>query len=377
MFPLWSPKDRAVPLVINLEQFACWSVPNNLEAGTWWIVARDGDWARFRPLLWSVKNEISNITYESELVTAIRESNHDRREILLHDVLKKLGENFSHPDWALLFNLIFLSREFPTSSLDVLTHLVSHPQTLALALLKADDESFQCVWSLAQQIPFSWGLLSIHCWKKATQLYFSGLHEVIGGIELPPDFYFDIFQKFRGRTSCSGREYWQSLCDWLQEDIFKEKELGNSPLRLARQYPQILYEKIITDEQELQARHNSEEEWTKSTEILYRLKNGFIEEKFQYQHIFNDDFRAVRCAPFVAAKLSIVGVPLDKKLLFEFEDKDKGVEWKNLRQLYPYIITDNLIYELRLIRAFDSEWFDRIYAIALTLELASLPVEKI
>jgi hypothetical protein len=85
----------------------------------------------------------------------------------------------------------------------------------------------------------------------------------------------------------------------------------------------------------------------------------------------------VRCAPFVAAKLSIVGVPLDKKLLFEFEDKDKGVEWKNLRQLYPYIITDNLIYELRLIRAFDSEWFDRIYAIALTLELASLPVEKI
>lgn len=375
MFPLWSPKGRSVPLEVNLEQFACWNVPNDLENGIWWIVARDGDWARFRPLLWGVTNEISNKIHDSELVTAIREDNHEQREILLHNVLKELGENFSHSDWELMFDLIVLSREFPTSSLDVLTHLVSHPQTLALALLKADDESFHCVWLLAEQIPFAWGLLSVHCWEKATQLYFRGLREAIGDIDLPRGFYFDIFQKFRERTASSGREYWQSLCDWLQERIFKGHELGNSPLLLARRSPKVFEGQIIIAEQELQARHSATEEWVKSIEIMHRVKKGFIDEKNQYQHIFNDDLRAVRCAPFVAANLSIKGIPLDKNLLSELKAKDDGLEWISLRQLYPYIITDNLIYELRLIRSFDPEWFDRTYAIALTLELARLPVE--
>jgi hypothetical protein len=374
MFPLWSPKDKSL-LESNSEQLACWNVPDNLESGTWWIVAKDGNWARFRPLLWGVKNEIPNHGHDSELVMAIREDNNQQREILLHDVLKALGENFLHPDWTLMFNIILLSREFPTSSLDVLTHLVSHPQTLALALLKADDESFQCVWLLAEQIPFAWGLLSVHCWEKATRLYFKSLHEAIGDIDLPLGFYFDIFQKFRERTASSGREYWQSLCDWLQERIFEGHELGNSPLLLARRSPKVFEGQIIIAEQELQARHSATEEWVKSIEIIYRVKKGFIDEKYQYQHIFNDDLRAVRCAPFVAASLSIKGIPLDKKLLSELKAKDDDLEWISLRQLYPYIITDNLIYELRLIRSFDPEWFDRTYAIALTLELASLPVE--
>jgi hypothetical protein len=367
MFPLWSPK-MVVPLEVNSEQFACWNIPDNLDTGTWWIVARDGDWARFRPLLWGVTNESSSNIHDSALVMAIREDNHEQREILLHNVLNELGEDFSHPDWALMFNLILLSREFPTSSLDVLTYLVSHPQTLALALLKADDESFHCVWLLAEQIPFAWGLLSIHCWEKATRLYFRGLGEMIGDIDLPPDFYFDIFQKFRERTSSSGRVYWKSLCDWLQERIFKGKPLQDSFLPITRQIPTFLDQEIRIAEQELQARHNTTEEWVKSIEIMQRVKQGFIEDRFQYQHLYNNDFRAVRCAPFIAASLGIKGIPLDKNL---HEDLTSN----NLCELHPYVITDNLIYELRLIRAFDSEWFDRIYAIALTLELARLPVE--
>jgi hypothetical protein len=56
----------------------------------------------------------------------------------------------------------------------------------------------------------------------------------------------------------------------------------------------------------------------------------------------------VRCAPFVTAHLSLNGIA-------------------------P---TERLICELRLLRAFDREWFDNVYAIALTLGLAQQSPES-
>ena len=57
-------------------------------------------------------------------------------------------------------------------------------------------------------------------------------------------------------------------------------------------------------------------------------------------------YQPVRCAPFVAAYLSLNGIT-------------------------P---TERLIHELRLLRAFDREWFDNVDAIALALGLAQRPL---
>ena len=70
-------------------------------------------------------------------------------------------------------------------------------------------------------------------------------------------------------------------------------------------------------------------------------------KKYRYLHL-DPFYRPVRCAPFVAAYLSLNGI----------------------------VPTEQLIYELRLLRAFDREWFDTIYAIALTLGLAHRPLES-
>jgi hypothetical protein len=377
MFPLWSPNSPPLSLDVNPEHFACWNVPTGLPSGPWWIIGRDSDWARFRPLLWIVNNRDATDTEaenNSPLVAAIREANGGQREIMLSQMLQELGQNPDHPDWLRLFDLIRLSREFPPSSLNVLTRLVSYPQTLALALLKADDELFDCVWTLAEQLPFSWSLLSVSCWAEAATLYFQSLRTALGDIDTNGDIVFGVFQQFRERTSLR-REYWSALCDWLQQRIFKDKPLQSSPLQLARQVPAFFDEQIDEAERELQSRHDAEEHWPKSDEIMQRVDHNFVDLKYQYQRLSTLNrtdrcLRSVRCAPFVAANLSINSIVSSDCLISEFQQ----TEPINLFQLS--IITDNLIYELRLLRAFDSEWFDAVYAISLTLELSRLPLES-
>ena len=92
-------------------------------------------------------------------------------------------------------------------------------------------------------------------------------------------------------------------------------------------------------------RHDADEQWLEGNEVISRL--SLIAEKYHYKHL-ERFYRPVRCAPFVAAQISLNGIA-------------------------P---AESLIYQLRLLRAFDSEWFDSVYTIALTLGLATLPMES-
>jgi len=366
MIPLWAPASPPLRLEVNPERDACWSVPDDLPDGPWWIIGRDGDWARFRPLLWVVRNRSLTSAVDtniSKLVVAIRESERNQREVLLMAVLKELGRTPEHPDWPRLFDLIRLSREFPASSLDVLTTLALFPETLTLALLKADDELFSCVWEFAEQMPFSWSLLPVHCWLSASRLYFKSLSDALGEIDANQDLVFSIFQEFRQRTTAR-RNYWSALCDWLQEALFSARPLQGSLLQVARQLPSLFDEQIAQAEQDLQGRHAADEQWPQSAEVMQRTTLGLVGAKHQYLRL-NPQNRPVRCAPFVAARLSING------RFLRAEAGDSGSTEFN-----PFTLSDNLIYELRLLRPFDTEWFDHVYSIALTVELSRLPLDS-
>ncbi|NJA07818.1 hypothetical protein HC024_19090 [Methylococcaceae bacterium WWC4] len=366
MFPLWNPKEQPIALEQNAERADSWNLPDRLTSGPWWIIGRDGDWARFRPILWSIRGDNVSAS-ESNLEASIREPNATLREETLAAVLQQLGRNPDDADWPLLFDLIRLSREFPTSSLDVLTRLVSYPETLALALLKSDDDLFDCVWRLAEQLPFSWSLLSTQCWLDAAIIHITSLQNALGEMDANGDIVFGIFQQFRERAS-TRRAYWAALCDWLQAILFKNRPLQNSSFQVARVYPAFFDGEIISAEQLLQSRHDADEHWPQSQEVLDKLE--ILDEYRQYQHL-QPMFRSVRCAPFIASRLSIKGFHANTGLQLTDSDKDPT----NLQSLNSYLVTENLIYELRLLRAFDPDWFDTVYAIALTIELSKLQLE--
>jgi hypothetical protein len=171
------------------------------------------------------------------------------------------------------------------------------------------------------------------------------LAEVDAGAEI----VFDLFQSFRERTSAR-RSYWRPLCDWLQERLFPNQPLPrNSELTVARRCPSFLEQQIESSlERELMGRHDAEEKWPESHEItdwMGRMDSWM--KQYRYLHL-ESFYRPVRCAPFVAAHLSLHGIA-------------------------P---TERLICELRLLRAFDREWFDSVYAVALTLGLARQTLES-
>ena len=347
-FPLWQPGTTPVVLPTSLDQPASWQIPADLAPGPWWIVGHDGDWMRFRPLLWVVATEealIDAVASDSALAAAVRESDLESRQQKLDGLLTELGQNPDHRDWPLLFDYVRLARKFPPSALDVLCRLVIHPRTLALALLKADDETFEPMWALSRQMPFWWALLAINDWWEAAITYFGGLQTTLAGVDAGGEIVFSLFQQFRERVSAR-RVYWRALCDWLQERLFPNRPLPkNSELTVARRCPSFLEQRIELMEQELMGRHDAEDKWPESVDVMSRLQD--ITPKYRYNHL-GSFYRSVRCAPFVAAYLS-------------------------LKAISP---TERLISDLRLLRAFDSVWFENVYAIALALGLATLPLEN-
>ena len=269
MIRLCAPADPPIIPRVSPNLTACWQVPPDLEPGPWWVVGRDGDWARFRPLLWIATTDDTSTEGDDDgsLTGAIRESDPERREQRLNALLEELGKNPDHPDWPLLFDYVQLAREFPPSSLDVLLRLPTHPRTLALALLKADDQTFEPVWSLSRQMPFLWVLLAVNDWREAATAYFGGLQATLAEVDADGEIVVGLFQGFRERASAR-RAYWRPLCDWLQERLFPDRPLPkNSELTIARRFNPVVEQQIEPAEQALMGRHDAEEKWPQSDEI--------------------------------------------------------------------------------------------------------------
>lgn len=356
MFPLWDPTRAPRPLELCTDAPLSWLIPENIEAGPWWVIGRDQDWARFRPLLWTVPAaDGERPVVVSDLECAIREPDQDRRQDYLSEVLTALGTEPDHPDWPLFFSFIDLTREFPPNALDVLRELPKHPPTLMMALLRADEDSFEWIWSLTDGLPFLWWLLPVTDWLGTSLEYLGMVQEALSEIDHDGELLFSVFDNFRNRIQTQHPAF-AYLCDWLQEHLYVhlveqhkpwENLSANSKLIELRKAPLGISGLVNQSEMEMQARRQQGEKWPIANSILDRAKNMAYPPQFQFNDL-GPIHRSVRCAPFVAADLAINGGNID----------------------------DGLVLDLRLHRAFDQLWFDNVYGLALAWGLAQLPPSR-
>lgn len=340
MLPLWTPS--ATPVDLDVETPMAWKIPDKLQSGPWWVLGYDGDWARFRPLLWVVKGEKA-IVEPGELVQAIREPDSETRQEKLEVLINTLVSNAEHPDWPRLFDYLRLTRTYPASSIDLFQNLVHAPEALIMALLKSADEEFDLVWSLSEQLPFSWYLVPVTHWLQASKRHFDALRDGLAGYDSDGRLLEGMFKEFRYRVT-TRQPFFRSVCDWIGEQIFPDLRLDNSELAMARAQETMLVSFIQEHEQALQARHDSEERYPSGPDVMELTEYPNFPEQFLYDHL-SHHYRPVRCAPFVAAQISLNAEGYSEALLFE----------------------------LHRLRNFDPDWFDNAFALALCLGLARRP----
>lgn len=341
MMRLWEPWAEPVPLE-RCGAAIAWTVPDDLEAGPWLVLGEDGNWSRFRPVLWRVDGDLEPI--DSALVQAIRERDRPKRHELLHNLANSLAEDPGHPDWPRFFEYLQLTRRYPASTFDLFGHLVNASDALVLALLKGGDEDFDTVWSLAYQLPFSWHLVPIDSWQRAVGRYIAFLREALSGMEEGERLVWESFQSIRERV-ITRQPFFRQVCDWLSGTFFPDQPI-DSLVTVARSSPDFITNFINEEEQKLLGRHD--EEWyPDGPQVMGWRHRPDYPQEFCYKHLARP-FRPVRCAPFVAAQIALAGAPHDESLLFE----------------------------LHKLRNFDKDWFDAAFALALCLGLARLPVEE-
>jgi len=339
MIKLWKPGAEAVSLE-RCGAVISWSIPEGLTPGPWLILGDDGDWPRFRPVLWNIDGEPEHS--ESPLTQAILERDPLLRQNRLNEVIKQFGVDPEHQDWPVFFEYLQLTRRYPASTFDLFRLLVNEPRALVLGLLKSDDENFDVVWSLAYQLPFSWHLVPVVDWQAAASGYFRSLHEALASLEQGEEMVWQAFQAIRERVT-TRQPFFRQVCDWLSNSMFPARQLENSELALAKQAPQFISGLITDEEQKLQARHDADERYPDGPQVMAWQHLPDYEQEFRYKHL-SRPFRPVRCAPFVAAHIALSGASYEESMLFE----------------------------LQKLRNFDREWFDSAFAFGLCLGLARL-----
>lgn len=344
MLRLWDLEPLPIPLNLDPDSEAiAWRIPEGLEAGPWWVVGRDGGWARFRPLLWTVfpkdlaeQAEPEDLGDEQveELTLAIRNPDAGERAILLDSLMHRLSDNPDSEDWERLFAYIRLTREHPANALEIIKCLVQCPQTLALTLLKAGEDDFDSVWSLAAVMPFAWFLVPRSCWAAAAKAHLGSLRKALADIEQRESILWDTFEGFRHRSSSRLRCF-GILCDWLQEVLFDDRPLLDQTLRIARLHPEQIAYLLKLREPELQSRHGADEQWPQGPRVMEQVWRLPAEQRFETRYA---PYRSVLCAPFVAAH----------SFLTDHE------------------YSESVVFELRRLRAFDIDWFDEVLTIQMS-----------
>jgi hypothetical protein len=316
-------------------------VPENLAPGPWWVLGEDGDWARFRPLLWVVSGE--TISTDSPLKKAILAEDREIRENLLINWIEQIAIDPDHSDWSLFFSYLDLVRPYPASALDLFRYFTKSPNAMVLALLKSGDDNFNAVWSLTYQLPFSWYLVPVTAWLSSAKRYFTALRVALSLIDSSEDLLWDEFQTFRERVTVR-RPFFRQICDWICPIIFPDKTLENSELSIAQQSPDVFFGFIREQEQKLQSRHGADEIYPDGPKTMCWTERIDYPTQHAYQNLASH-LRPIRCAPFVAAHISLNGEIFDEELLFE----------------------------LKKLRDFDRDWFTTVYAFALCLGLSQIP----
>jgi hypothetical protein len=315
--------------------------PEKREAGPWIIYPSVSSSVTLRPILWQVggAKEVSEIAVDSitTLHTAVTLADKDTRHEVVNSILSKMHEDFSHSGWDYLRQLALKNNHLPLITFDIWSVAVTNTKFLAALVLQMDEPFSQ---RFGEELPVFWELIPLQEWLEVFSVFREYLRKVI-------DDEADVSGLLKGRIKKIGY-----LCDSMEivTDILKVELFGevNQELNLMRLAPdfarQITFDAINNSKQELLTRHanSSWSELLKAELVSHATSSGAREQQLLNISDMQDHQRAVLILPILLAFCS--------------SEAEIPRSW---------VGDAVIIFKLKCLKDFDSEWFNASFKILL------------
>lgn len=348
--PLHSPAERA----LELEGTAAdgWLFAPGKER-FWLLTGWVGNALMTRPRLVNLTSlqtvqPVASASEQISLESAMRLPGLDERRVALANVYERLATDLSHDEWSSVDEYLRTLHELPPPTYDVVCALAGAKPAAVVALFRQPREHFYAVWNGMERLGVSWQTIPLGLWLRAARLgqefaFNSPYAGHFGGKEAL------LRLRLRGLFDQveTGPRFFQTLLAALNSYRagFPEEPQGMVRLAAARTFQgRQLLRGIVRDASvDLRRRVESTSERFPPVSVsghdccpsIDLLLRAFV---LADQAAFTHECLA---APLVAADVMINGLS----------------------------VTSQFLDDLRLLRAFDEEWFDFAHAAALTVFL--------
>jgi hypothetical protein len=319
---------------------ASWTVGPRF--GVWCAVIYEGNLVCSKPLFFEVKSRpggtMAALFNRVDERLACKPSLFDAALLGkgVDELIQRIAKNLRDSDWANFWRLLATAKSVETAQFDPLKYFLMNTEFLCVALFQATRDQREALFTMLETLPICIQGLPIDQLKSALQLWLKSLESA----GLPNQLIETLFMEHTKSTT-GDHGYWSSLCGLLFEATPFSIAAQTSQVKLLRAAPTVL-DGLVS---ELQSRHSENSEWPKTPDLERKLRiihAGVLSCCPKLWQDLNAPLRTGRLAPFAIAHCAFNGIAL----------------------------TPAMRIEVRKLKAFDGDWFQAAYAIALTLYFA-------
>lgn len=345
LISLTNPEEKPIELVPYTSQgidFGEYALPSNLDLDRVWLIvpAKDSP-VSFRPELLNIGNKNNNIDDSfmdlerfNNIRWAVRYFNPELKPTTLDRVIAQMSQQPGHKGWLYIRALYENYGYLPLATFEAWLALMQNKRAIAMAIFKF-EMSEVLIRRLAERFPFAWETYPIRQFLYAEQDFFNYLKTK----GLPVDMIPKIRENFYDRLAVSVPVYSGVISTWLKYQRVDEKTRTARSFiaQIMPAWYQSLLKKRSDDDFWPSFGGNELKKWVKSQENIY-----FIDTEI-------DSRNTVVYLPIFAA--AVAAEQVDPNIIFPSELE--------------------LIFYLRRVRDFDTEWFNGMYQYALLSYLDS------
>ena len=319
VLPLWQPDSP--PILLEPEEAGEFRfAPARRKSGPWLLIGWEGEWCRYRPTLWTVGIEGETVHEEglTALQEAVRIPDGKARSIALCRQVEQLAEDANDPGWALVDATLERQRLLPAGTFEVLRVLVGYPKAAVAALLRSKgSEDIASVWSVLEELPFSWRLVTLDSWRGALDRFRSSqinLDSPIPDLEAVVDTHLEnLLHQLEEH-----RPFLKPVSAWLRAEI-----LGSS-IEQELLMPAPMLEQLLEQERQHLCARIGDGRWPRASNPEVWLVEGTeLPEALRRQMTTIQNVsgfkRPILLLPLVAAFSAAFSLPVRPELLFDLQ----------------------------------------------------------